>query len=52
MKLKQHPDDFQVQERTDVAAGVEGPFALYEMAKKGWSTPDALAALRRRWAGG
>src|SRR5688572_5335384 len=48
MKLKQHPDDFQVEEQTDVVAG-EGPFAFYRLEKAGWSTPDALAALRRRW---
>jgi len=49
MKLKQLPEDFQVEERTDVRAGVEGPFAFYRMEKRGWSTPDALAAVRRRW---
>jgi tRNA pseudouridine13 synthase len=49
MKLKQHPDDFQVEEITGVVAGAEGPFALYRMEKRGWSTPDALAAVRRRW---
>jgi tRNA pseudouridine13 synthase len=48
MKLKQQPDDFQVEEVTDVAPG-EGPFAFYRMEKAGWSTPDALAAVRRRW---
>jgi tRNA pseudouridine13 synthase len=49
MKLKQLPEDFQVEERTDVQAGAEGRFALYRMEKRGWSTPDALAAVRRRW---
>jgi tRNA pseudouridine13 synthase len=49
MKLKQSPDDFQVEEVTDVAPGPEGPFALYRLEKRGWSTPDALAAVRRRW---
>src|SRR5262245_8890154 len=49
MKLKQLPEDFQVEELTDVAAGAEGPFALYRLEKTGWTTPDALAALRRRW---
>jgi tRNA pseudouridine13 synthase len=48
MKLKQQPDDFRVEEITDVAPS-EGPYALYRMEKSGWSTPDALAALRRRW---
>jgi tRNA pseudouridine13 synthase len=48
MKLKQQPEDFVVEERTAVAAG-EGPFALYRLEKRGWSTPDALAAICRRW---
>ena len=49
MKLKQLPDDFHVEEMTDVAPADRGPFALYRLEKRGWSTPDALAALRRRW---
>jgi tRNA pseudouridine13 synthase len=49
MKLKQQPDDFRVEEITDVAPSDAGPFALYRMEKRGWTTPDALAALRRRW---
>src|SRR5438477_137622 len=49
MKLKQHPDDFQVEELTDVVPGNDGPFSLYRLEKTGWSTPDALAAVRRRW---
>jgi tRNA pseudouridine13 synthase len=48
MKLKQQPDDFQVEERTAVVPS-DGPYALYRLEKRGWSTPDALAALRRRW---
>jgi tRNA pseudouridine13 synthase len=49
MKLKQQPDDFLVEELTDVTAGREGAFALYRLEKVGWATPDALAAVRRRW---
>jgi tRNA pseudouridine13 synthase len=49
MKLKQHPDDFQVEEVTSVRPGTEGAFALYRLRKRGWSTPDALAVVRRRW---
>ena len=41
MKLKQDPDDFQVEELTDVRPGPEGPFAFYRLDKRGWSTPDA-----------
>jgi tRNA pseudouridine13 synthase len=48
-KLKQRPEDFQVEELTDVAPAGEGLFALYRLEKRSWSTPDALAAVRRRW---
>ena len=48
MKVKQQPEDFQVEERTDMAPG-EGPFALYRLEKRGWTTPDALQVVRRRW---
>lgn len=49
MKLRQQPDDFHVEELTDVSPGPDGPFALYRLEKAGWSTPDAIAAIRRRW---
>jgi tRNA pseudouridine13 synthase len=49
MKLKQSPDDFVVEERTDVAPAAAGEFAFYRLDKVGWTTPDALAAVRRRW---
>ena len=49
MKVKQSPDDFFVEELTDVAPAGSGDFALYRLDKRGWSTPDALAAIRRRW---
>src|SRR5262249_1652301 len=29
--------------------GTAGAFALYRMEKQGWTTPDALAVVRRRW---
>ncbi|HZV05446.1 MAG TPA: tRNA pseudouridine(13) synthase TruD [Gemmataceae bacterium] len=48
MKIKQQPDDFQVEEITAVAPS-DGPHSLYRLEKRGWSTPDALAAVRRRW---
>ncbi|HEY7326401.1 MAG TPA: tRNA pseudouridine(13) synthase TruD [Gemmataceae bacterium] len=48
MKVKQQPDDFQVEELTSVAPS-DGPYSLYRLEKRGWSTPDALAAIRRRW---
>lgn len=49
MKLKQQPDDFRVEELTDAAGGTTGDFALYRLDKSGWTTPDALNAIRRRW---
>jgi tRNA pseudouridine13 synthase len=49
MKLKQQPEDFQVEELTDVTPAEHGPHALYRLEKRGWSTPDALATVRRRW---
>lgn len=49
MKLKQQPDDFRVEELTDVVPGPTGEFALYRLDKTGWTTPDAVAAVRRRW---
>jgi tRNA pseudouridine13 synthase len=49
MKVKQQPEDFQVEELTDVVPAGAGPFALYRLEKRGWTTPDALQAVRRRW---
>jgi tRNA pseudouridine13 synthase len=49
MKLKQQPEDFRVEELTDVVPGAAGEFALYRLDKTGWTTPDAIAAVRRRW---
>ncbi len=48
-KFRQQPDDFHVEELTDVTPGADGAFALYRLEKRGWTTPDALAAVRRRW---
>src|SRR5262249_60387808 len=49
MKLKQLPEDFQVEELTDMAPSGQGPFALYRLEKRGWTTPDAVQLVRRRW---
>lgn len=53
MKLKQKPEDFRVEELTDATtvegAAESGEFAFYRLDKTGWTTPDALAAIRRRW---
>jgi len=49
MKLKQQPEDFQVEEQTDVVPSGRGDFAFYRLEKCNWTTPDALGVLRRRW---
>ncbi|CAN5341057.1 tRNA pseudouridine(13) synthase TruD [soil metagenome] len=49
MKVKQRPEDFIVEELTDVTAGDRGEFAFYRLDKTGWTTPDALVAIRRLW---
>lgn len=49
MKLKQHPEDFQVEEISDLQPSGQGSFALYRMEKRGWTTLDALQAVGRRW---
>ncbi|GIW84440.1 MAG: tRNA pseudouridine(13) synthase TruD [Gemmataceae bacterium] len=49
MKLRQKPEDFQVEEITDVVPGNTGEFAFYKLVKTGWTTPDALAIIRRKW---
>src|SRR6266498_1826361 len=48
-KLKSQPEDFQVEERTDVVPSEQGDFALYRLEKRGWTTPDVFGVLRRRW---
>ena len=49
MKLKQTPDDFRVEELTGAKPDGDGPFAFYRLHKVGWTTPDALQAIARRW---
>ena len=49
MKVKQRPEDFRVEELIDVVPGTQGDFALYRLDKIGWTTPDALANVQRRW---
>jgi tRNA pseudouridine13 synthase len=49
MKLKQQPEDFQVEELTTVVPGSEGLFAFYRLEKTGWTTQDALRVIGRRW---
>jgi len=49
MKVKQAPSDFIVEELTDIIGGDAGDFGFYRLSKSGWTTPDALAAIRRQW---
>lgn len=49
VKIKQNPEDFQVEELTDVNPTADGPFAYYRLHKVGWTTPDAIRIMQRRW---
>lgn len=49
MKLKQQPGDFRVEELSAVVGGAAGEFALYRLDKTGWTTPDAVGEVCRRW---
>jgi tRNA pseudouridine13 synthase len=49
MKVKQQPGDFVVDEKTLVVPSETGAFAFYRLEKTGWTTPDALGVVRRRW---
>src|SRR5262245_51641250 len=49
MKVKAAPSDFRVEELTDRTPEPAGGFALYRLEKAGWTTPDAVEAVRRRW---
>jgi tRNA pseudouridine13 synthase len=46
--LKRSPDDFQVEELSALAPG-GGPFGLYRLTKRGLGTPEAVAAVLKRW---
>ncbi len=48
MKLKSAPEDFQVEEQTDVVPS-EGPFAFYRLSKQGLGTPEAVQEILRIW---
>jgi tRNA pseudouridine13 synthase len=48
MKLKQRPEDFQVEELTSVQAE-GGPFAFYQLKKRGIGTPEAVQLICRCW---
>jgi tRNA pseudouridine13 synthase len=49
MKIKERPEDFQVEELTGLRLQESGPFALYRLEKRNLNTLDALQFVRRRW---
>lgn len=49
MKIKERPEDFQVEELTEVKPQASGPFTLYRLEKRNLNTLDALQFVRRRW---
>src|SRR5947207_1002305 len=49
MHIKQAPEDFHVEEVTNVQGGSTGRFAFYRLEKRGWTTQDALRIIRSRW---
>ena len=49
MSIKSIPSDFRVEEIPSVQTRTEGQFGFYRLQKSGWTTPDAVAAIRRRW---
>jgi tRNA pseudouridine13 synthase len=49
MKLKRHPDDFQVEEIPLVTPGDQGRFVFYRLTKRGLGTLEAIEAICRRW---
>jgi tRNA pseudouridine13 synthase len=48
MKLKRIPEDFRVDELTDVAP-LGGPFALYRLTKRWIGTPEVVEAILQSW---
>jgi tRNA pseudouridine13 synthase len=49
MKLKQIPEDFQVEELADLQPTDRGAFACYQLEKRGLGTPEAVQAICRKW---
>jgi tRNA pseudouridine13 synthase len=49
LKLKEQPEDFRVEECSAIVPERQGPFAFYCLEKRGWTTPDAVGVIRRRW---
>lgn len=49
MKLKQLPEDFQVEELSAVTPAAAGPFSLYTLTKRSVGTPEAIYQLCQAW---
>jgi tRNA pseudouridine13 synthase len=49
MHIKQKPEDFRVEEITSCKVNSKGDFGFYRLQKRGWTTPDAMAIIRKRW---
>jgi tRNA pseudouridine13 synthase len=49
MHIKQKPEDFRVEELTNCQPDKTGDYAFYRLDKRGWTTPDAMQIIRRRW---
>lgn len=47
MKVKQTPEDFQVEEVTDLQVHSFGDFALYRLTKRNLGTPEAIQEIAR-----
>jgi len=48
MKFKRIPEDFRVEELTDIAPA-DGPYALYRLEKRWIGTPEAVEAILQCW---
>jgi tRNA pseudouridine13 synthase len=49
MKIKCRPEDFRVEEVSQVAPATAGRYTLYRLTKHGIGTIEAVAAINRRW---
>lgn len=49
MKLKRLPEDFQVDELSEVTPSASGEFALYRLTKQSIGTPEVINSVVDRW---
>lgn len=49
MKIKCQPDDFCVEEITNITFGKTGPYSIYKLEKRFWDTFDLLDYLSRKY---